>query len=154
MIGLVVIAESPPASGQYFYNPDGPWTEPLFAGLMKQLRFSPSSKKDGLAEFQRRGWILVDGTYQPVNKLSDADADRVIIRDYELLRDDLLGLMADRSKPLILIKANVCRILEPKLNDDRFNVLNRGNAVYFPGSGRQTDFHHQFGAILKSASQS
>lgn len=151
IVSLAIIAESPPASGRYFYNPDGICSEPLFAGLMKQLRFSPASKRDGLAAFQRRGWILVDATYEAVNKLSDADRDSVILRDYGLLRDDLSALLPDRSKPLILIKANVCRLLEPRLNKDGFNVLNRRSAVYFPSSGRQADFHRQFETILRSA---
>jgi hypothetical protein len=149
-INLAVVAESPPASGRYFYNPDGACTEPLFAGLMKQLRFSPAYKRNGLAEFQRRGWILVDATYEAVNKLSDADRDGVIVRDYGLLRDDLSALMPDRSKPVVLIKANICRLLEPKLREDGFNVLNCGRSVYFPSSGRQPDFHRQFEAILSS----
>jgi hypothetical protein len=36
---LVIIAESPPASGRYFYDPAGAPSEPLFAALMRQLRF-------------------------------------------------------------------------------------------------------------------
>jgi hypothetical protein len=47
---------------------------------------------------------------------------------------------------LILIKTNVCRILEPKLTHDGFNVLNCGRVIYFPASGRQ-DFHQQFTAV-------
>src|SRR5262245_3929421 len=66
---LVIVAESPPASGKYFYDPTGATSEPLFAALMKQLRFSASRKEDGLREFQRRGWVLVDATYEPVNHL-------------------------------------------------------------------------------------
>jgi hypothetical protein len=34
-IRLVIIAESPPASGLYFYNPTGARSEPLFAALMR-----------------------------------------------------------------------------------------------------------------------
>ena len=49
--------------------------------------------------------MLADGTYEPVNELSGFDRDRVIIRDYPLLRDDLATLLRDgRSVPLILIK--------------------------------------------------
>jgi hypothetical protein len=66
-IRLVIIAESPPASGLYFYNPTGARSEPLFAALMRQLGISPISKENGLLEFQRRGWVLVDATYEPVN---------------------------------------------------------------------------------------
>jgi hypothetical protein len=59
--------------------------------------------------------------------------------------------MSDRSTPLILIKANVCQILEPKLAHDGFNVLNRGRVIYFPSTGWQKDFFRQLGAILKDA---
>jgi hypothetical protein len=149
---LVVIAESPPASGLYFYNPTGLRSEPLFAALMQQLGVCPSSKENGLREFQRRGWILVDATYDPVNALDRASRDRVIVRDYQLLLDDLATLLsADPSIPLLLIKANVCRILEPKLVEDGFNVLNHGRVIYFPSTGRQKDFRRQFAEIVKSA---
>jgi hypothetical protein len=149
-VGLVVVAESPPASGRYFYNPTGAPTEPLFAGLMRQLNFSGMTKEEGLREFQRRGWVLVDATYEPVNELTHLGRDRIIDRDYPLLRDDLANLTPDRSTPLVLIKANVCRILEPKLVQDGFNVLNRERVIPFPGSGWQTKFREQFGAILES----
>jgi hypothetical protein len=36
-IKLIIVAESPPASGRYFYDPRGRVTEPLFAALTKQL---------------------------------------------------------------------------------------------------------------------
>ena len=82
---------------------------------------------------------------------SRRDRDRVIARDYPLLRDDLASLMSDRSTPLVLIKANVCRILEPKLLEDGFNVVNRGLVIYFPSNGWQKKFCYQFGAVLKTA---
>jgi hypothetical protein len=150
-IRLVVIAESPPASGLYFYDPTGALSEPLFAAMMRQLRPSPRTKEDGLRGFQRSGWVLVDATYEAVNKLTGSSRDRVIDRDYPLLRADLTTLISDRSIPLVLIKENVCRILEPKLAKDGFNVLNGGRVIYFPGTGRQKDFHRQFGAIPESA---
>jgi hypothetical protein len=148
---LVIIAESPPTSGLYFYNPTGAISEPLFAAMMRQLHLSPLTKEDGLRGFQGSGWVLVDATYEPVNKLSSSSRDKAIDRDYLLLRADLAKLTPDRSTPLILIKANVCRILGPKLSEDGFNVLNRGRVVYFPSTGRQKEFHKQFGAILGSA---
>jgi hypothetical protein len=39
---LVIIAESPPASGKYFYDSTGSPKEPLFAALMGQLGLSPA----------------------------------------------------------------------------------------------------------------
>jgi len=152
LIRLVIIAESPPASGKYFYNPRGATSEWLFAALMKQIGFSPSTKEKGLREFQRRGWILVDATYEPVNKgLPNSARNKVIERDYPLLRDDLATFTPDRSAPLVLIKANVCQILKPKLVQDGFNVLNRDDVVPFPSTGQQPKFYKRFGAILRSA---
>jgi hypothetical protein len=142
-------ARSPPASGLYFYNPTGARSEPLFAALMRQLGISPISKENGLLEFQRRGWVLVDATYEPVNTTKCSSRDGVIARDYPLLRDDLATLMPKRSSPLVLIKANVCRILEPKLAKDGFNVLNGGRVIYFPGTGWQREFQRQFSAVLQ-----
>ena len=150
-IKLIIIAESPPASGRYFYDPKGVLTEPLFAALMEHLRLSPDNKENGLREFQRRGWVLADATYKPVNTLNDSDRNKVIARDYPLLRGDLESLTPDHLTPLVLIKANVCRTLEPKLVDDGFNVINHGRVIYFPSTGQQGEFRRQFGAVLKSA---
>ena len=57
---------------------------------------------------------------------------------------------AIKSTPVVLIKANVCRLLESRMKEDGFNVLNGGRAVYFPSNGRQPDFRRQFDAVLKS----
>jgi hypothetical protein len=147
---LVIVAESPPAFGKYFYNPAGAVSKPLFAAMMLQLGFAPTSKESGLRKFQQKGWVLVDATYEPVNALDDQDRDRVIIRDYHLLRDDLAAMLPDRSIPILLVKTNICRLLAHKLTEDGFNVLNNGRVVYFPSTGRQKDFQRQFSAILKS----
>jgi hypothetical protein len=135
-VKLVIVAESPPKTGKYFYDPAGRTTEPLFAALMQQLKHAPATKEDGLREFQLRGWLLVDATYEPV--------------DYDLLRYDLDRMLSDKSTPVVLIKANVCRLLESRMKEDGFNVLNGGRAVYFPSNGRQPDFRRQFDAVLKS----
>jgi len=148
-VALIVVAESPPASGLYFYNPTGRPTEPLFAALMKQLGVSCASKREGLSAFQRSGWVLVDATYEPVNTLKGARRDRTVERDYPALRDDLTRPTPDRSAPLILLKVNVCRILEPKLTRDGFNVLNRSVRLPFPSHHWQTEFHEKFGDILR-----
>jgi hypothetical protein len=110
-IKLVIVAEAPPASGLYFYDPNGVTTEPLFAAIMRQLRCVPPTKEYGLREMQRRGWILVDATYELVDRLGDARRDAVLVRDYPLLREDLKQLLAGRLVPVILVKTNVCRSL-------------------------------------------
>jgi hypothetical protein len=50
--------------------------------------------------------------------------------------------------PLVSIKANVCRLLEPRLKDSGFKVLNKGRKVYFPSHGWQRVFCRQFREIV------
>ncbi len=138
----------PPKNGTYFYRSDGEVTEWLFAALMLQLGVAPTTKESGLLEFQRRGWVLVDATYQPVNGFGPEERDAVIIQDYPLLRADLAAMPPDKSTPIVLVKENVCRLLRDRLREDGFNVIN-DRVVYFPSHGRQRDFQRQFGAILK-----
>ena len=47
-VRLVIVAESPPASGKYFYDTTGSPKEPLFAAIMLQLGLSPITKQIGL----------------------------------------------------------------------------------------------------------
>jgi hypothetical protein len=149
---LVVIAESPPISGKYFYDKSGVPTEPLFSALMQRLNVTGVTKEEGLREFQRRGWILVDATYEQINDdRSNAARDLAIESDYHLLLDDLKKLSSDPSLPIVLLKANVCRLLEPKLTSDGFNVINRGQPIYFPSNGQQNKSKQQFVSILKAA---
>ncbi len=64
---LIVVAESPPVSGLYFYNPVGAVSEPLFSAFMQQIGVKPRSKDEGLRSFHQKGWLLADATYEPVN---------------------------------------------------------------------------------------
>ena len=154
-VRLVVIAESPPASGKYFYCQNGKMSEPLFDALIKQLcpYPMPKTKREGLFAFQSRGWVIVDATYEPVNALGRSARDRAIARDYDELCNDLKRLLAGRwnEVPLVLVKRNVCKLVAPKLTHDGFNVLNAGRVVYFPSSGRQCDFARQFCEILMNS---
>ena len=148
------MAESPPQNQKYFYNPDGKISEPLFMALMEQLGHKPASKEDGLREMQRRGWLLVDATYEPVDVGYGGRSkkrDDVLLRDYPLLVAALSEMSPDKSVPIILVKANVCRVLDSRLTADGFNVINKGSTVDFPANGRQPYFRKQFPLLLKAA---
>ena len=70
-VRLVMVAESPQPQSSTSYNPNGEVSEPLFSALMKQLRIGrPKTEIRRSREFQKQGWVLVDATYKPVNKLS------------------------------------------------------------------------------------
>ena len=153
-LNLLIIAESPPASGLYFYDPNGRVTEPIFAEFMKYLGLHPSTKADGLQALRDIGWLLLDATYEPIDKKfrsRDRRRDAILLRDYSQLKEDIQALSTGRSVPIVLMKENVCRVLEPVLLADKFNVLNRGRKVYLPVQGNQSHFHRQLREILTRA---
>ena len=82
-VKLIVIAESPPESGKYFYDPEGSHRrEILFREMLRVLGVSCTSKDEGLRKFQEAGRILVDATYEPVNDgRSESERNRAILRD-------------------------------------------------------------------------
>ena len=137
----IFILESPPVSGLYFYDKNGKTSEPLFAELMKFLKISVGSKSEGLNYFTKSGYLLVDATYQPVNELKGKERDKTILNDFDNLVEDLGNINPDKTIPLILVKANICKILEPRLKQEGFNVLNNDIVVPFPSTGQQKRFH-------------
>ena len=150
-VRLIFVAESPPASGKYFYDITGTVTEPLFAAIMRDvLGQTPRTKTDGLRAFQDAGYTLVDATYTPVNRgLTNRERDNRILEDYPSLKQDLAKLTQRKPIPILLVKANVCRLLEERLVADGFNVINKGTIVPFPASGQQGRFRTAATSILR-----
>jgi len=148
---LIIIAESPPASGKYFYDINGSISEPLFRAFMHDiLRITPPTKSDGLRALQNAGMFLVDAVYKPVNKgLTRARRDRLIVANYPALRDDLIQITPEKDIPVLLIKKNICVLLEPLLVNDGFRVLNNGQVVPFPSSGQQGRFREIITSIIQ-----
>jgi hypothetical protein len=141
-LDLVFLLESPPASGKYFYDPESKTTEPVFAGLMRLIREDPPTKHEGLTAFQARGLLLVDATYQPVNHInSRRERNQAILDALPELIEDLNRTLPDRRTPIVLVKANICRLIEKPLKNDGFNVSNDGTVIPFPSSGQQANFH-------------
>jgi len=139
-IKTVFILESPPVSGNYFYDETGRVTEPLFSAMMKLLKYKPRSKKDGLKYFSSTGHFIIDSTYEPVNKLEGVARENAILRNYDDLVKDLKILGDSNKIHFILIKANICRLLQGKLIEDGFNVVNKGVIIPFPSTGQQGNF--------------
>jgi len=141
----IFVLESPPASGLYFYDETGKTSEPLFAEMMKLLGVTAENKAEGLTLFKKAGYLLVDATYQPVNELKGKKRNDVILRDFSNLVEDLEKVCAGKQIPIILVKSNICKILEPRLKDLGFTVQNNGIVVPFPSTGQQKRFHEKLG---------
>jgi hypothetical protein len=139
---IVFVLESPPKSGLYFYNPEGRLSEPLFSAMMKDiLEIKPESKDAGLREFARHGCSLVGATYTPVNhdELSLRERNRRILRDLPVLVGELREYVDPRTR-VVLVKANICELLESALISEGFPVVNRGVRIPFPSNGQQGKF--------------
>ena len=137
---IVFVLESPPASGKYFYDKNGSVGEPLFSAMMKLLEFEPQDKREGLKYFAESGYFLVDATYEPVNTLKGKNRKDKILENYPNLFADLRKFCVSKQIKVILVKANICRLLEPRLFSDGFNVQNQGVIVPFPSNGWQNKF--------------
>jgi hypothetical protein len=150
-IRTIFLLESPPKSGEYFYNPNGRVTEQLFGAMMRLLDIADKikNKDEGLRRFQDRGFIIVDASYEPVNNLKGKPRNDKILEGYPALIRDLTSLDSAKKVPLILVKANVCRLMEPRLKSEGFRVHNAGTVIPFPGSGRQACFQAMLGPILR-----
>jgi len=150
---VIFVLESPPKSGLYFYKPDGAVSEPLFSAMMKDvLEIKPKTKEEGLREFASRGFLLIDATYKPVNHphLSHGERNALILEDFPLLVEELRK-HAEPETGVVLVKVNVCELLEQKLIDGGFRVLNHGTKIPFPSTGQQKNFRKAVRQVLGSA---
>ena len=149
---IIFVLESPPKSGLYFYNSEGRVSEPLFSAMMKHtLGMKPQCKGEGLREFASRGFLLLDATYTPVNHdhLSLQERNKQILDDLPVLVDELHGYVGPGTG-IVLVKANVCSLLEPILAAHGFPILNRGRTIPFPSTGQQNKFRSAVSQVLGS----
>ena len=150
-VRVIFVLESPPKSGKYFYNNEGDVSEPLFKAMIKLINFEPKDKESGLQEFKKHGLIIVDAVYSPINYPENKPKwrDEKILEWYPMLVKDLKHLMGEKNISLLLVRANVCRLLEEKLKKDGFNVLNNGVVIPFPSTGQQNKFAEKITEVLK-----
>ena len=145
---LVVIADYPPKPRSYFYDPSGHVTEPLFAAMMKVLCYKPATKDDGLREFQQRGWLFVNATYRLSHDLKSLEHREAILQSYPTLLAELTKMVPDKSTPILLIRAVLRRLLESRLTDDGFTVLNFGSEICSPLTDAEK-FREDFAALCE-----
>jgi len=149
---VIFILESPPKSGKYFYDPEGEITEPLFKAMMELIGCKPADKVSGLTEFAKKGFIIVDASYTPVNHYKEGkDRDQAIMVWRSTLLKDLEGLTPDKKTPIVLVKANICRLFVEPLKSAGFNVINNGATIPFPSTGQQGKFRKQIASVLQNA---
>lgn len=150
---LVLIAESPPISGKYFYDTNGKPSEPLFKAVMSDiLKIEPPTKEAGLVALRDAGIVLLDATYTPLNDgRSDREKREIIRQDFPGLLKLLQATTKRKTTPILIIKSNVYREIGSRLEELDYNVINQRFAVPFPSNGHQGCFEAIVHFLLRDA---
>lgn len=145
-VKFLIIAESPPASGGYFYFPETTGKDSLFNATMKALDIYPErkvmpkglDKTRMLAKFQARGFFLVDVSYSPIAKLSRKEMRKAIKKGIPAVIAKVRELNPDG---IIIIKKSLFEPVKAALEEAGFGgkILNE-KAVPFPSSGNQRTY--------------
>jgi len=76
-----------------------------------------------VAAFQRRGCLLVDATYRPLDGLNEEMREKDILKSYPALLVELSKVFPDKSAAITVMRASVRKALEHMLRNDGLTVL-------------------------------
>jgi hypothetical protein len=144
-VSLILLFESPPEGGNYFYDPEGKTTEALFKAVMKLWGWHPETKSEGLQLLRSSGVVLIDATYKQVNKMTPSQRRDIMRLEYEQLCERL------PDAPILIGMVKVLEAVGQRLVDDGFKVLNSEVRIPFPSHGNQHKFHSKALDVLEGA---
>jgi hypothetical protein len=153
-IRLLIIAESPPSSGGFFYFPKTIGKDHLFRETMKTiglwLHSAPMprgvDKRPMLRSFQSMGFYLLDSSTDPVDKMPNHSRR-------ESIQDQLPRLVKDvkRADPLniVIVKSSIFGPVSSALEEAGFGsrVLNN-QPIPFPSHGNQQKYRSMMKRLL------
>ena len=154
-VSLLLIAESPPSSGGYFYAEATIGKDHLFRETMKALGFWPADrpmrkgcdKRPMLRQFQSLGFFLVDTCELPVDKMPPRLRKLSTIQGASTIGKRVKELDPSR---ILIVKKTVLDPVRQALNlagfEDR--ILNKG-ALPFPSHGNQRKYRLMVRQLLK-----
>ena len=142
-VRFLLIAESPPSSGGFFYFPMTIGKDHLFRETMKALKFWPEDepmrrgvdKRSLLQRFQSMGLYLLDTCDLPVDKLRSVERREAVLDQTPRLINDVID-----ADPLhiLVVKSSIFKpvIMALRKCGLRSKILNSG-PVPFPSHGNQ-----------------
>ncbi len=156
-IRLLLIAESPPSSGGFFYFPMTIGKDHLFRETMKALDLWPRNepmrkgvdKRPMLLRFQSMGLYLLDTCDFPVDKLRPLERRKAVLQQMPRLIDDVI----EADPPHILVvKSTIFNPVVKALEESglRSRILNTG-PVPFPSHGNQRVYRSSLRRALTKA---
>jgi hypothetical protein len=151
---VLFVAEAPPENlNRYFYFENVTRDDWLWIALMKALYPSEwdwghtkaeRQRKDAwLLKFQKSRFRVIDAVKTPICG-SDSKRVGLIQSAAQELIDEIKEI---DPKQIVLIKATVHEALFQRLRDAHLPVVNR-NALPFPCSSWQTQFHDEFRRLI------
>jgi hypothetical protein len=152
-VKLLMIAESPPSSGGFFYFPTTIGKDHLFRETMKALEFWPINqpmrrgvdKRSMLRRFQTMGFYLLDTCVSPVDKMRTGDRRKTVLTQTPRLVKDVIKA---RPSHIFIVKSSIFNPVSIALRESGLlpRVLNTG-PVPFPSHGNQ----RIYGSMLRRA---
>ncbi len=156
-VKLLLIAESPPSSGGFFYFETTIGKDHLFRETMKALGFWPNDepmrkgvdKRPMLRRFQSMGLYLLDTSLFPADKLPPSDRRRAILSQTRRLSKDVLK--TDPSH-IFIVKTTIFNPVSQALRESGMleRVVNT-RAVPFPSHGNQRIYRLMLRRALRRA---
>ena len=142
-VRFLLIAESPPSSGGFFYFGTTIGKDHLFRETVKALEFWPEDepmrrgvdKRSMLRRFQSMGFYLLDTCVFPVDKLRPSERRKAVLSQTPRLINDVI-----KANPLhiFIVKSSIFNPVSIALRETGLltRVLNSG-PVPFPSHGNQ-----------------
>ena len=156
-VKLLLIAESPPSSGGFFYFETTIGRDHLFRETMKALRFWPNDepmrkgvdKRPMLQRFKSMGFYLLDASVFPVDKLSAKERRRAVLSQTRRLSNDVI-----RANPsyIFILKTTIYNTVSKALRElGMHKRLVNPMAVPFPSHGNQSAYRSRLRRALRRA---
>lgn len=139
IIKVIFLLESPPISGNYFYNPNGKTNELLFSAMMEYIKLKPKNKEEGLIKFRECGLLIIDSILEPVNKIQNKRIrNKKIVMNIPNLINELDKYIKSNRTKIVLVKRNINQIFLGTLSSIGYKVIDLN--IPFPDRFHRNEF--------------
>ncbi len=155
-VNVLIVAESPPSSGGYFYAEKAIGKDHLFRETMKALKLWPvdrpmrkgCDKRPMLKQFRSLGFFLIDTCELPVDKMQPRRRRLSTIQGALTLPNRVKELDPGR---ILIVKKTVFNPARQALSVAGFEdrILNK-KSLPFPSHGNQRRFRRMMRRLVKS----
>jgi hypothetical protein len=141
-VSVLMVAESPPDSGKFFYVDSG-MTKFTSRAFEKAYVLKFNGSADFLEYFRDCGCYLDDLTETPVNKLPDAVREQLIISGVDALAERIRQM---RPKVVVTVLRKIKRYVDQAIK--KSGVETKNFVTPFPGNGHQNKYIDALAEIL------